>query len=256
MSISLSIRVEDNKYAVNAENQNQIIMEFSPLIKYLAQKTSARVNYMVEADELVNCGVLGLIDAIEKYDGTRENRFKTYAEFRIRGAMLDYIRNMDWVPRSVRDRAKTIQAAFNTLEERLGRTPNEKEMAAHLNISVRDYHSFLSNAQGATFLSFDDVFTFATQEKKSYLTVVEDNTLSNPVNEAHKSGIKKMVSKAISELPQREQTIISLYYYEEMNLREIGKTMKLSESRVSQLHTQAIMALKAKLSLMKGELEC
>lgn len=256
MSISLSIRVNDSKYTVNTENQNHIIMEFSPLIKYLAQKTAAHINYMLEVDELVNCGVLGLIDAIEKYDGSRENRFKTYAEFRIKGAMLDYIRDMDWVPRSVRDRAKTLQSAFNTLEEKLGRTPNEKEMAEHLSMPVKEYHSLLNSAQGATFLSFDDVFTFATHEKKSYLSVVEENTLSNPADEAHKSCLKKMVAKAISELPQREQMIISLYYYEEMNLREIGKTMKLSESRVSQLHTQAIMALKAKLNLMKSEIEC
>jgi RNA polymerase sigma factor FliA len=256
MSISLSIRIDDSKYAVNTENQNHIIMEFSPLIKYLAQKTAAHINYMVETDELVNCGVLGLIDAIEKYDGSRENRFKTYAEFRIKGAMLDYIRDMDWVPRSVRDRAKVLQGAFNTLEEKLGRTPDEKEIAGFLNIPVKEYHCLLNSAQGATFLSFDDVFTFATHEKKAYLSVVEDSNFANPVNEAHKSCLKKMVAKAISELEQREQMIITLYYYEEMNLREIGKTMKLSESRVSQIHTQAIMALKAKLNLMKTEIDC
>ncbi|MBN1113747.1 MAG: FliA/WhiG family RNA polymerase sigma factor [Oligoflexia bacterium] len=255
MALCVSFRFNDTTYPISLDYQNQIIMEYAPLIKYLANKIVIKTNYSVEIDELVNCGVLGLIDAIEKYDDTRENKFKTYAEFRIRGAMLDYLRGQDWTPRSVRDKAKLIEREERELEEKLGRKPSETELAGKMQLSIDDFHKLASGAKASSFLSIEESLFGNENNKQKIFAVPDESYTSNPMNRATLASMKNIIASAIEDLPEREKMIIALYYYEEMNLKEIGAVLNISESRVSQLHSQAIRVLKERLAMFREDLE-
>lgn len=233
---------------LTAQQKDKLILEYAPLIKFIAQKIAVRLPSNIELDDLISSGVIGLMDAIEKYDPSRDNKFKTYAEFRIRGAILDELRAQDWVPRSVRDKAKMLDRATLELESTLGRSANEEEVAQKLGISMDEYFDLLNQVRPISVLSIDDAATFSNVDKKSILNILEGCKLNNPLTQLNLKSVKEVVAKAIEDLPERQRLVLSLYYYEDLNLKEIGKILRVTESRVSQLHAQAISRLRAKLA--------
>lgn len=230
-------------------SRDQLVVEYAPLIKYIAQKIAARLPTNIELDDLISSGVIGLMDAIEKYDASRDNKFKTYAEFRIRGAILDELRAQDWVPRSVREKAKVLERCYSRIEQQKGRQATDEEVCAELGISQNEYHDMLNQVRSVSLLSFDDVSNFSKADKKALHGYSEGNASKTPTpfNEVNQAALKKMIADAIYDLPEKQRLVLSLYYYEDLNLKEIGKVLDVTESRVSQLHTQAIIRLKAKL---------
>jgi RNA polymerase sigma factor for flagellar operon FliA len=233
---------------LSAKDKDKLILEYAPLIKFIAQKIAVRLPSNIELDDLISSGVIGLMDAIEKYDPSRDNKFKTYAEFRIRGAILDELRAQDWVPRSVRDKSKMLDRATLELESSLGRSASEEEVAGKLGISMDEYFDLLNQVRPISVLSIDDAATFSNVDKKSILNILEGCKLNNPLTQLNLKSVKEVVAKAIEDLPERQRLVLSLYYYEDLNLKEIGKILRVTESRVSQLHAQAISRLRAKLA--------
>lgn len=237
--------------------KDKLIREYAPLIKFIAQKIAVRLPSNIELDDLISSGVIGLMDAIDKYDPTRDNKFKTYAEFRIRGAILDELRSQDWVPRSIRDKSKLLDKTIANLEVELGRVPTDEEVAKALNVSIDEFHALINQVRPVSLLSIDESQTFSNVDKKSILNILEGCKLHNPFNQLNMKSVKDIVTAAIEELPERQRLVLSLYYYEDLNLKEIGKVLRVTESRVSQLHAQAVTRLRAKLAqtLGSGELD-
>jgi RNA polymerase sigma factor for flagellar operon FliA len=234
-------------HKITLDEKNKLIVEYSPLIKFIAQKIASRLPANIELDDLISSGVIGLMDAIDKWDPTRDNKFKTYAEFRIRGAILDELRAQDWVPRSIRDKAKVLDKAVVQLEASLGRNASDEEVAQAMNISVDEYHSLINQVRPVSLLSIDEAQTFSNTDKKSILNLLEGTKLNNPHVQFNLKLVKEYITKAIEELPERQRLVLSLYYYEDLNLKEIGKVLRVTESRVSQLHAQAVTKLRVKL---------
>lgn len=232
----------------NNATRERLITSYAPLIKYIAQRIAARLPANIELDDLISSGVIGLMDAIDKYDASRDNKFKTYAEFRIRGAILDELRSQDWVPRSIREKAKQLERVYAKLEQGLGRQATDEEVCAELKISTEEYFGMLNQVRSVSLLSFDDFVSFSKADKKSLQTAsAGSGSLSTPFNEVSAAAVRKMISEAIHDLPEKQRLVLSLYYYEDLNLKEIGRVLDVTESRVSQLHTQAILRLKGKL---------
>jgi len=245
---SLLKKFKEEPSKLTPAQKDKIIVEYSPLIKFIAQKIAVRLPSNIELDDLISSGVIGLMDAIDKYDPTRDNKFKTYAEFRIRGAILDELRAQDWVPRSVRDKAKMLDRATLELESQLGRSASEEEVASKLGITKDDYFDLLNQVRPVSVLSIDDAATFSNVDKKSILNILEGCKLNNPLTQLNLKSVKDVMAKSIEDLPERQRLVLSLYYYEDLNLKEIGKILRVTESRVSQLHAQAISRLRAKLA--------
>lgn len=247
-SSALLRKYKEEPSKLTPQQKDKLIMEYAPLIKFIAQKIAVRLPANIELDDLISSGVIGLMDAIDKYDPSRDNKFKTYAEFRIRGSILDELRAQDWVPRSVRDKSKMIDRALIELEAQLGRTATDEEVAEKLGVSMDDFHDLLNQVKPVSLLSIDDSATFSNVDKKSILNLLETCKLSNPFNQLNLKSVKDIVAEAIEELPERQRLVLSLYYYEDLNLKEIGRVLRVTESRVSQLHAQAISRLRAKLT--------
>jgi RNA polymerase sigma factor for flagellar operon FliA len=247
---------EDPK-KLSQDQKDGLIKEYSPLIRFVAQKIAVRLPSNIELDDLISAGVIGLMDAIDKYDPSRDNKFKTYAEFRVRGAILDELRAQDWVPRSIRDKAKLLDKTLITLEADLGRAATDEEISKALNVSVDEFHSLVNQVRPISLLSIDDAQTFSNTDKKSILNLLEGSKLNNPYNQLNIKTIKEYVARGIEELPERQRLVLSLYYYEDLNLKEIGQVLRVTESRVSQLHAQAVQRLRARLqaTIASGEAE-
>lgn len=252
---SLLRKYKEEPSKLTPQQKDKLIMEYAPLIKFIAQKIAVRLPSNIELDDLISSGVIGLMDAIEKYDPTRDNKFKTYAEFRIRGSILDELRAQDWVPRSVRDKSKMLDRTFVNLEAELGRSPTDEEVCEKLDITIEEFHDLVNQVRPVSVLSIDDAATFSNVDKKSILNLLEGCKLNNPFNQLNLKSVKEVVTKSIEDLPERQRLVLSLYYYEDLNLKEIGKILRVTESRVSQLHAQAITRLRAKLSLHFEEQE-
>ena len=247
-SVSKKLKnLKDYNTKIDAVTKDEIIIEYSPLIRYIAQKIAARLPSNIELDDLISCGVIGLMDAIDKYDPTRDNKFKTYVEFRIRGAMLDELRAQDWVPRSVREKAKLVEKTYQKLEGELGRSATDKEMCNELNLSQEEFYDLLNKAKSVSLLNIDDSTSFNRGDKKLLVGVLQHRSSSNPfVAVSYKRSCER-IKEGIKSLPERQRLVLSLYYYEDLNLKEIGQVLNVTESRVSQLHTQAIIKLKIRL---------
>ena len=246
--ISKKIRnLKDYKSHIDSEKRDQIIVEYSSLIRYIAQKIASRLPSNIELDDLISCGVIGLMDAIDKYDPTRDNKFKTYAEFRIRGAMLDELRAQDWVPRSVREKAKLIERSYQKLESELGRAATDEEMCKELNINQEEFYSLLNKARSVSVLNIDDATSVGSGDKKLMIGLLENRRSLNPFFAVNFKKARERIKNGIKSLPERQRLVLSLYYYEDLNLKEIGQVLNVTESRVSQLHTQAIIQLKIRL---------
>jgi RNA polymerase sigma factor for flagellar operon FliA len=247
MSTTLTKKFKEGGKRVDRRTKEKLIIEYSPLIKFIAQKIAVRLPSNIEFDDLVSSGVIGLMDAIDKYDPTRDNKFKTYAEFRIRGAILDELRAQDWVPRSVREKAKKLDRAHTKLEQGLGRVPTEEELMAELQISKEEYFELLNEVKSVSILSLDEAGSFNSSDRRSIVNLLDSCKIPNPISQLNLKGVKETVTKAIENLPEKQRLVLSLYYYEDLNLKEIGEVLDVTESRVSQLHTQAIMWLRRKL---------
>jgi RNA polymerase sigma factor for flagellar operon FliA len=240
-------RYKQDTKGVDGKLRDQLIMDYAPLIRFVAQRIAARLPSNIDIDDLISAGVIGLMDAIEKYDPSRDNKFKTYAEFRIRGAILDELRSQDWVPRSVRDKAKKIEKTYAELEQKLGRAVTDEELSAALGIELEEYYDMVSKVKAVTLLSIDELSGPNQQDRKSLLECLENVSSKNPFTQLKSKGIRDLLVKHIDELPEKQKLVLSLYYYEDLNLKEIGKILEVTESRVSQLHTQAVEKLRSKL---------
>ncbi|MBC7467593.1 MAG: FliA/WhiG family RNA polymerase sigma factor [Bdellovibrio sp.] len=245
------------KKNIKRDQKEELIKEYAPLIKFVAQKIAVRLPPNIELDDLISAGSIGLMDAIDKWDPSRDNKFKTYAEFRIRGSILDELRAQDWVPRSVRDKSKALDRTVAQLEIDLGRNPTDEEISSKLSMSMDEFHDLVNQVRPVSLLSIDDQPTFSDSDKKSISNLLEGSKSGNPFNQLNVKVIKDVVAKAIEELPERQRLVLSLYYFEDLNLKEIGQVLRVTESRVSQLHAQAVTRLRAKLAITiaAGELE-
>ncbi len=237
----------DYRSTVDPKVKDQIIIEYAPLIKFIAQKIASRLPSNIELDDLISCGVIGLMDAIEKFDPSRDNKFKTYAEFRVRGAILDELRAQDWVPRSIREKAKLVEKAYAKIEAELGRPATDEEMCEELQVTQEEFHELLNKAKSVSLLNIDDSATFNRGDKKLMAGLMEESRSSNPFSAVSYKNSRDKIKEGIATLPEKQRLVLSLYYYEDLNLKEIGQVLDVTESRVSQLHTQAILKLKAKL---------
>ncbi len=239
--------LKDYRNTKDPRVKQKIIVEYAPLVKFIAQRIASRLPANVELDDLISCGVIGLMDAIEKFDSTRQNKFKTYAEFRIRGSILDELRAQDWIPRSVRDKAKILDRAAAKIENQYGRSATEQEMCKELNVSLEEYHSLLNQTQSVSVLNIDDSNLFKKCDKKSMRSLTENRNGTNPFISINAKDISGKLKDGIKLLPEKQRLVLSLYYYEDLNLKEIGQVLGVTESRVSQLHTQAMIRLRSKL---------
>lgn len=223
-----------------------IIKEFAHVVKAMAYRLAYRLPAYMDAEDLVSVGIIGLMDAMDKYDPTREAKFKTYAEFRIRGAMLDEIRSMDWIPRSVHERVTLLQRTHAQLLNRLGRPPTDEEVAAELKLSPSELDDFLVRSQGAVLVSLDD-FSLHEPDGPKILDVLADTQHPDPLTIILNDRERERVADAIQQLPEKERLVLTLYYYEELTMKEIGGILKVTESRVCQIHTKAVLHLKGTL---------
>jgi RNA polymerase sigma factor for flagellar operon FliA len=228
-------------------NRDELIETYLPLINAVAQALASRLPACVDAEDLAGVGVMGLIDAIEKYDPAKCDNFKNYARIRIKGAMLDELRSLDWVPRSVRQVAARIERKRRSLEQDLGRMAEGEEVAEAMGVTVERYHELRDRALGTGMISFEDIGTENHPEQRSFLECLEDTGAVLPDDHTHQSEVKRALIKAIEGLPERDQYIISLYYLEGLNLKEIGAVLGVTESRISQIHTKALKTLKARI---------
>ncbi len=227
--------------------------KYAALVKYVAGKISIGMPQNVEFNDLVSYGTFGLLDAIEKYDPTKEVKFKTYAMTRIRGSIFDELRKMDWVPRTVRSKAKDIERIVIELENRMGRTAEDHEVAQELDMSLADFHTLVNQASVTSLISLNDVWhRNSDSEEFSFIDAIESPVNMNPDVLVEREEVKNVIIEAIKKLPDKEKKVIVLYYYEDLTLKEIGEILEVTESRVSQLHTKAVMRLRGKLSQMKN----
>lgn len=239
-------RDELNSYdtpCLTAEMREKLILEHLPQVKLIARRIHERLPGSVSLDDLISAGVVGLIAAIDRYDASHDVKLKTYAEYKIRGAILDSLRGLDWAPRQQRKRAKLIEAAISTLEQQHHRMPTEEEIAAQLDLSVADYQDWLSEARGLTLGSLENAGT--EEDGCDLLRYLADSDDQWPSQIVERSELERLLAEAIEKMPQLEKTVLSLYYYEEMTLREIAKIVDLHESRISQLKSQAILRLRS-----------
>lgn len=232
---------------LTAEKRDELILTYTPLIKYIATRLASRLPPNVSLDDLVSSGIIGLIDAIDKFDLSKNVQFKTYAEFRIKGAMLDELRALDWVPRSVRGKISKLESANSAMEQKLGRPATDEEMAQTMNISLEEFHKLLDETKTVSFMDID-LLKQNSQELRgaNFSDFMEEDSL-DPFLALNFSQIRNLVAQAITELSQKEQLVISLYYFEELTMKEIGLVLDYTESRISQMHSKAVLRLRTKL---------
>jgi RNA polymerase sigma factor FliA len=230
--------------------RERLVVAYSPLVKYVAGRMAAGLPSHVEEGDLISYGLIGLIGAIERYDLEREIKFETFAVSRIKGAIIDELRSLDWVPRSVRAKARDVEKIHNELENQLQRAPTEEEMAAKLGVGIEDFRGTLLEIANSSVLALDDLWTIADPDggQISLLDTIRDPHAIDPQEEIDAVELKDRLADAIESLPDRERLVIALYYYENLTLREIGEVLGVTESRVSQLHTKAVLGLRSHLS--------
>lgn len=228
----------------SSEVREQLIVEYAPLVRLVAGRLSMYLGYNVEYDDLVGYGIFGLIDAIDKFDYNKNVKFESYASLRIRGAILDQIRKMDWLPRSIRQKQKKIDAAMSKIESEKGHVATDEEIAAELEISLDELINWQGQTKASNLISLDE-YTEAGSEVK--MDTVGNAHFDQPEEVLEKEELKVQLAEAIDSLTEKEKNVIVLYYYEEMTLKEISVILEVSESRVSQLHTKALNRMKKKL---------
>ncbi len=229
--------------------RDRLIVNYSPLVKYVAGRLGSGLPAHVDENDLVSYGLLGLIGAIERFDPDRDIKFETYAIARIKGSIIDELRAMDWVPRSVRARARDIERAIADLEARLHRAPTDQEIAEKLGITETELEDSLTDISRSSIAALDELWTVSSTggDQIALIDTIEDTSGPQPTQALDQTELREALGEAIARLPEREKLVITLYYYEELTLREIGEVLGVTESRVSQLHTKAVLRLKARL---------
>jgi len=229
--------------------RDQLILAYSPLVKYVAGRMSSGLPAHIEEEDLVSYGLLGLIGALERFDLSRNIKFETYAVSRIKGAIIDELRALDWVPRSVRSWARKVEAAVTELENRLARAPTDEETAERLGIGVEEFQDILNQISCASIIALDEFWDTASpgQDKVNLIDTIEDADAPDPSRAYRIQSLKETLAAAIERLPERERIVIGLYYYEGLTLKEIGEILGVTESRVSQLHTKAVLRLRGRI---------
>nr|CRH06999.1 RNA polymerase, sigma 28 (sigma F) factor [Candidatus Magnetococcus massalia] len=263
MSIMNMHKPDLSKSQVTAEDWNsltreQIILKFAPLVRYVAGRIAMKLPQSVDLDDLYQVGVLGLIDAVSKFDPERGIKFQTYAEFRIRGAILDELRAIDWVPRQLRQNATAIQEAYSNLEAKHGRPADDAEVAESLGLSITEFHEQLDQVRGISIISFEDIRPNTDDEEWDVLEVLADPSVEDPVETIGLMELREAMADAIDTLPEKERLVVTLYYFEELTMNEIGDVLGLTESRISQLHSKAALRMRARIKRFfnrKGDVE-
>ena len=239
---------------ITTENREEVIKRYSPMIKYVANRIAMRLPPHIEVDDLISVGVLGLMDAISKYDSSRGAKFKTYAEFRVRGAILDELRAMDWVPRSIRQKASSVDKVVQLLQAKLSRAPEDEEVAKEMGISLDQFHDTLNETKSIPIFSLEDLgIAKESGEQQSLLDCLAGKADADPQTQIRLIELKEIIAKAIDALPEKERLMVSLYYYEELTMKEIGAVLEITESRVSQIHSKAVYRLRTKLKAIIAE---
>jgi len=229
--------------------RDRLILTYAPLVKYVAGRLGSGLPAHVDEGDLVSYGLLGLIGAIERYDPDRDIKFETYAIARIKGAIIDELRALDWVPRSVRSRAREIERAIAELEAKLGTTPSDEQIADKIGITVDELEDSLTDISRSSIAALDELWSVSGDgDQISLMDTIEDTSGPRPAEAFDETETREALAEAIARLPEREKLVVTLYYYEELTLREIGEVLGVTESRVSQLHTKAILRLKARLA--------
>lgn len=233
---------------ITTENREEVIIRYSPMIKYVANRIAMRLPPHIEVDDLISVGVLGLMDAITKYDSSRGAKFKTYAEFRVRGAILDELRSLDWVPRSIRQKASAVEKVVRSLESKLRRIPEDEEVAKEMDMSLDQFYRTLDETKSVPVFSLEDLgIAKESGEQQSLLDCIAGKADADPQTQIRLIELKEIIAKAIDTLPEKERLMVSLYYYEELTMKEIGAVLDITESRVSQIHSKAVLHLRTKL---------
>ena len=239
---------------ITPENREEVIKRYSPMIKYVANRIAMRLPPHIEVDDLISVGVLGLMDAISKYDSTRGAKFKTYAEFRVRGAILDELRSLDWVPRSIRQKASEVDKVVQGLQATLSRSPEDEEVAKEMGLSLDQFHDTLNETKSMPVFSLEDLgLAKDSGEQQSLLDCLAGKADADPQTQIRLVELKEIIAKAIDGLPEKERLMVSLYYYEELTMKEIGAVLEITESRVSQIHSKAVYRLRTKLKAIIAE---
>ncbi len=230
--------------------RERLVVAYSPLVKYVAGRMGSGLPQHVEEADLISYGLTGLISAIERFDLSREIKFETYAITRIRGSIIDELRTLDWVPRSVRARAREIERANQKLESKLQRAPSDEEMAGELGVTTEEFHESLLQISNSTIIALDELWNVNDSggDQVSLLDTIADRGAPDPETLVDQGELRDRIADAIAALPEREKLVIALYYYENLTLREIGEVLGVTESRVSQLHTKAVLRLRSKLA--------
>jgi RNA polymerase sigma factor for flagellar operon FliA len=255
--IALEGRTEEDLWKIYKRKKDPrirdyFVKQYAPLVKYVAGKVAIGMPTNVEFDDLVGFGVFGLFDAIEKFDPDKHVKFKTYAVTRIRGAIFDELRTIDWVPRSVRQKTREVEDTIRKLEAALGRAAADEEIARAMHMDLKEFNHLMLKISGTSVLSLNEVwYCSEDNDKMSIVESIESPNSLNPDNIVEKEEIKRIIVDAINELPEKEKKVLVLYYYEDLTLKEIGEVLEVTESRISQLHTKAVLRLRAKLSHIK-----
>lgn len=235
-------------------SRDEIILKYAPLVKYVVGRISMKLPPSVDLDDLFQAGILGLIDAVSKFEPERGYKFPTYAEFRIRGAILDELRAMDWVPRAVRHASTQLEEAYHALESTLGRPAEDAEVANHMGITLEEFHLHLDSVRSISIISFDDLRPNNDEDSRDILEVLADPSVEDPVETLGLQELRNALGQAIASLPEKERLVVTLYYYEELTMSEIGELLKLTESRISQLHSKAALRMRARIRRLLGPL--
>jgi RNA polymerase sigma factor FliA len=230
--------------AVSAEDRERMILEHLPQVRLIARRIHERLPESVSLEDLISTGIVGLISAIDRFDPTHNVKLKTYAEYKIRGAILDSLRGLDWAPRQQRKRVKQIEAAISGVEQRVKRAPTEDEIAVELGLTLEGYHEWLVEVRGVNLGSLESASS-QQEEGRDLLKYISDDESMWPSRLLERSELEQLIAEGIERMPEMERTVLSLYYYEELTLREISKVVDLHESRISQLKSQAILRLRS-----------
>ena len=230
--------------------RERLILHYSPLVKYVAGRVGVGLPPNIEQADLVSYGIFGLINALDRFELDREIKFETYAISRIRGAIIDELRAIDWVPRSVRSKAREVERAYSRLESTLHRAPTDAEVAAEIGISVEDLHQIFSQVSFVNVVALDELLSAGGEkgDKLSLVDTLEDHRAEDPVAAFESEETKYLLAGAINQLPEREKIVVTLYYYEGLTLAEIGQVLGVTESRICQMHTKAVLQLRGKLA--------
>ncbi|MPZ72259.1 MAG: RNA polymerase sigma factor WhiG [Nitriliruptorales bacterium] len=236
-------------YKSNADqaSRERLILQYSPLVKYVAGRVSVGLPATIEHADLVSYGMFGLIDAIEKFDLGKGVKFETYAISRIKGAIIDELRSIDWIPRSVRSKARDVERALTALEVRLRRTPTEDELAEELDMGVKDLRQVLTQVSLVSVVALDESFGGEDSDRQALIDTLQDPKAADPESTYEDTEIRALLAETLNRMSEREKTVLVLYYFEGMTLAQIGQVLGVTESRVCQMHTKAVLGLRAKM---------